>query len=636
MAQVRRIIDNVLITVPFSLTHQGLAGQVVIDDFGEGDRVYFKYGINVDDTNDVTEVTTHISMADFYSLSLDSVDPEGVNPDAPLPELEITRVPTFYVDDSDYKTFISGGTYDGETRIKLQILNNDENFPVEFSTFFHGSLSGSVGAYSPNTYSTITRETDGTYYLILPSNDDTPQPTPQPFWGRFVGNTVNSFGAYVTYRTNGDDPSGTTGGGGGGTIGSGDVVTRADYPMGITVWGFFAGKDINRPNDAPASKTHYAEMSAMSAKDGSGNYKYRHQRPFYAYDIQPTQVGVPIWSSVAREHIIENRYADTDWDLDADGMKVCNDYLIRSGLQFWNFTYYANTYQGARFRNLFENLSPTDKRGVKACYTIGQLGGDRNAYLIPHPTTGIPYPDPANDYTINLNYIVSKMAESWYLKIDSKPVVFYFNTEEATIKDIQNLRSAYGGALYEVYMTAGMDADMSLVNSQGLRAKTWYYQTNNNANGDHDLQTVTNDIYTNLVNIADGQIAANTDKDICPSFTLALDSRARNEYPGDTVSVNNAGSSYYANLNIAYNPDKFNGYYEPASNAEISDMINKALALKTAYGSRCRLAIFSTWDELSEGGSSCLCPRRSAAWNNNASYTIDDYVVSQFESILNP
>ena len=143
-------------------------------------------------------------------------------------------------------------------------------------------------------------------------------------------------------------------------------------------------------------------------------------------------------------------------------MKVCNDYLIRSGLQFWNFTYYANTYQGARFRNLFENLTLTDKRGVKACYTIGQLGGDRNNYLIPHPTTGIPYPDPTNDYTINLNYIVSKMAESWYLKIDDKPVVFYFNSEADTIKDIQNLRSAYGSALYEVYMTAGMDADMSL------------------------------------------------------------------------------------------------------------------------------------------------------------------------------
>lgn len=633
MAQVRRRIDNVLITVPFSFTHQGIAGQVIIDDLGEGDRVYFKYGIDVDDTNDVIEHVNFISMADFYSLSLDAVDPEGVNPDLPLPELEVTRIPNLYVDDSDYKTFISGGTYDGETRIKLFITNNEENFPVEFSTFFHGSLSGTAGNYSPNTWATISRETDGSYYLILPSNDDT-IPTPQPFWVRFVGNTVNRFGAYRTYRTNGDDPSGTIEAPG--TIGTDDVVVRSGYPMGITVWGFFAGKDINRPNDAPASKTHYAEMSAMSGKDGSGNYKYRHQRPFYAYDIQPTQVGVPIWSSVAREHIIENRYADTDWDLDADGMKVCNDYLIKSGLQFWNFTYYANTYQGARFRNLFENLSLADKRGVKACYTIGQLGGDRNAYLIPHPVTGIPYPDLANDYTINLNYIVSKMAEPWYLKIDGKPVIFYFNSEADTIKDIQNLRAAYGGAMYEVYMTAGMDADMSLVNSQGLRAKTWYYQTNNNANGDHDLQSVTNDTYNNLVNMANAQIEANTDKDICPSFTLALDSRARNEYPGDTVSVHNAGSAYYASLNIAYNPDKFNGYYDPATNEEIADMINKALALKTAYGSRCKLAIFSTWDELSEGGKSCLCPKKSAAWNNNASFTIDDNVVVQFGNILRP
>lgn len=626
MAQVRRIIDNVLIDYPFSLTHQGIAGQVVVDDLGEGNQVYFKYGVNTDLTNDVAEIVTHISMADFYSLDLVSADPEGVNPDAPLPELEPTRIPIFPdLGTSDYKTYIDSGTYIHQTRIKLIISNNEENFDVEFSAYYHGSLSGTAGNYSPNTWVTIPRETDGTYYLILPSNDDTIA-TPQPFWARFVGNTPSQFGAYITYRTNGGDPFDESGGGTPPTVGTSDAVVRTDFDYCWTVWGGFTGRDLNRLNDKPASKTHYAEMSAMSA---SGTDTYKGQRPFYAYDIEPQQIDVPVPVQGSPFHINEPRYADTDWQMTADDMKMCNEYLIRSGFQCWNFTYYANTYQLAQMRTFWENLSSIDKRGIKAFYTIGQLGGSRGDYRV----NGVI--DPTNDYTINLNHIVTMMGESWYKKIDGRPVVVYFNPESETNQDLTNLREAYRAEysvtdnypFYEIYMTSLADTNHTFVYNNNLKARTWYYQTNGQSQDSHNIQTIIDDAYDNFVTIGNTY----TVKDVCPSFTIALDNRCRNAYPGETAcidSLTNGSNPYWQSLNRGY-VDKSYSYYNAATQSNINDIVSKSDALYDSYTTRMKLVLISTFDECSEGGLSVGIPKK------RANGTINDDIIEWFRAQLN-
>jgi hypothetical protein len=625
MAQVRRIIDNELLTVPFNLTHQGLAGQVVIDNFGEGDRVYFKYGINIDDSNDVTEVTTHVSMADFYSLSLDPIDPEGIKPEDPDPVLEPNRIPTWTVPEPAYKTFIETGTYAGRTRIFLNITNNEENFPVEFSAFYHGSLNGTPGSNSPNTWAVIPRETDGTYYLMLPSNDDTP-PAPQPFWVRFQGNTGTQFGNYITFRTNGDDPLDEDGGSEEPVVGSSNAVVRTDFDYVWTVWGGFSGRDTTRL-DATASKTHFAEMSAMS---GSGANTYKHQRPFYAFDTAPKQIQVPIPVNGDPYHINEVRYADTDWQMNANDMKMCNEYLIRSGFQCWNFTYYASTYQLAQMRTFWENLTLGEKRGIKAFYSVGQLGGDRNTYRLPNGNI-----DLTNDYTINLNHIVDMMGQSWYKKIDGKPVVVYFNSESESLTDMNNLRAAYNAAyggsdsypFYEIYMTMMADTNNTFVYNNNLKARTWYYQTNNEAQDSHDIQTIINDAYSNFLNMGN----TFTPKDVCPSFTVALDGRSRNAYPGATAcidSLTNGSNPFWQSLNRGYE-DKSYSWYNPANQSNVNDIVSKCNALRTTFGTRMRLALVSTWDELSEGGASCGMPKK------RVNGTINDDVIEWFRSQLN-
>ncbi len=622
---VRNRFTQAISTVPFAYTHEGRTGVIIVDNQGRGDEVFFVYGLNLDTDENDFEIYPKESMYNIFSLDLTPTDPEGVDPDIPVDPVESTRKPIFSVPNTAYKTLIDSGTYDGETRIKLSILNNEENYDVEFSTFFHGSLSGTEGNYSPNTWAVIPRETDGTYYLILPSIDNA---SPRPFWARFEGNTVYEFGAYVTYRTDGSDPSIEEGEGETPVTGEGDAVVRTDFQYIMNIWGGFTGRDMNRPNDEPASKTHYAEMSAVSA---NGNPKFKDRRPFYAYDITPRQINVPIAVDGYPFHVNEVRYADSDWLFTANDMDMSNEYLIRAGFQAWNFTYYANTYQLARFRELWEAC--TSKRGLKAIYTIGQLGGSRDDY---DPNN----PDPLNDYTINLNHIVDMMSETWYYKIDGRPVVVYFNGETETIKDINNLRKAYRVAnsisnsvadsdmLYEVYMTMTQDNNTSMVTQYNLRGRTWYYQTTEETQGTHALES---SIETNFANHNTLGDSLPSSFDVIPSFTVALDPRARNEYPGKTACIDalsNGSQPYWESLNRGY-VDYSYSYYNAPTQSNINDMIAKSAALKTKYGSRMKFCLWSTWDENTEQNDSVMPKRLS----NN---TIDDSMVMWFKGQLNP
>jgi len=145
------------------------------------------------------------------------------------------------------------------------------------------------------------------------------------------------------------------------------------------------------------------EQSAMSGVNRSG-VPFKPQRPFYAIDGYYTKdsngniitnsgsrtVPCGLWSNVIGDFVVENRFADTDWQMNQAVMDSCINYVVASGLQYFNFEYYPNGNNGSLMRNLFEQNN--NKRGVKAAYSIGLLGGNPDNY-----------PDPNDDYTKNLN-----------------------------------------------------------------------------------------------------------------------------------------------------------------------------------------------------------------------------------------
>jgi hypothetical protein len=235
------------------------------------------------------------------------------------------------------------------------------------------------------------------------------------------------------------------------------------------------------------------------------------------------------------------------------------------------------------------------------------------------------------------------MGESWYKKIGGKPVIVYFNGESDNITDAQNLRAAYKEAygvtdtypFYEIQMTFLADTDNVFVNNNNMQAKTWYYQTNNNAFSDHSLESSLLDSYNNFVSM--GQNAGNASRDIVPCFNVGLDGRARNEYPGDYVCIDNitpGTASYNSGINwAAYNRsyiDKSYSYYNPATSTDVASIVSKFASLESLFGSRMKLAFVSTWDENSEGGISTGMPKL-----NLDGTTINDSIIEYFRSHYN-
>lgn len=347
----------------------------------------------------------------------------------------------------------------------------------------------------------------------------------------------------------------------------------SDVPKFVWVWGFFSGKTYQ--DKLEGNRTHYAEQSAMS------DTRFKNQRPFFAKDISATNVQVAYKYDAQNDRwLFDERYADTDWKMTQKECDQSIDYLIKSGLQYFNFIYYANGYDGAIFRTFFENSQ--NKRGVKAAYTVGQFGGNKDKY-----------PNESDDYTKNIKHLVWALKQDWYQKIDGKPIVFYYNSEEETRVHLQRIRSLYGGEMYEVYVESGFGTDYRPVVNNQMEARSWYYTYNSEANRSHKISSIIDE----TINGTNSIISNNFQ--VVPTFTIAFDQRARQNYPYDGVQYGRPGydgfpNSYYNWITLP----ELNRYFSYGYDLEK----NKKAFVKT-YG-------FANWDENSEAADT-LMPKKN-------------------------
>ena len=365
-----------------------------------------------------------------------------------------------------------------------------------------------------------------------------------------------------------------------------ELSTDRDFPKFVWVWGFFGGKYPGE--NLEGNRVHYAEQSALS------DSRFKNQRPFYAKDITPTEVTCSFWDDKNKIWIRENRYADTDWSMSDADMAMSIEYLVRSGLQYFNFIYYPDNNIGGIVRILFEKT--LNKRGIKAAFTVGVLGGDRDKYPAP------------NDYTRNLKHLVDCLSKDWYQKIEGKPIVFYYNQESETLADLSRIRAAYGGPMYEVFLSSGYSNDYTFIVKSRMDARSWYYVFNNEANGNHSLNSVISETYACTKQILQAGF------NVVPSMTIALDQRARQNYPGDSPAWNKPGYMGHSH-----------SYYEPISEIQLNKYFADLEELRRLYPKQLKTAGFSTWDELSEGGRSCLMPKK------RIDGTVDDTMVGWFQ-----
>lgn len=370
-------------------------------------------------------------------------------------------------------------------------------------------------------------------------------------------------------------------------IGDGNAL-KSDIPKFVWVWGFFSGK--SNQETIEGNTTHFAEQSAMS------DSRFREQRPFYAIDIPKTNVTVSYkYDASLGGWQREQRMANTDWQMTQKECDQSISYLVKSGLQYFNFLYYANGYDGAIFRTFFEKSQ--NKKGVKAAYTIGQLGGDKNNF-----------PNENDDYTKNIKHFVWALKQDWYQKIDGKPIVFYYNTEEETKVHLQRIRALYGSPMYEVFVESGFNSDYRPVVNNNMKARSWYYVYNNEANGSHELRSVIDA----TINGTNGIISNGFE--VVPTFTIAFDQRARQNYPGDGVQWDRPGYSGFPN-----------SYYNWITLPELQKYFKYATDLEKTKSKFVKTYGFANWDENSEAADT-LMPKK----NNDGS--INERMLNWFNS----
>lgn len=563
---------------------------------------------------------------DYLALASDTVTPPAIDCADP--------VSVSIVSDSTYKSI----NPDGSTNLFLIVSSISTFDTYEFSTKRSGpsNSNGLDASGYPVTWKTYAKGTNGFYNIDVPSTGVIGNTNiTEPVWVRKIGCPGNGYlTSWVTYTPDLKDPvnppSGPT------PPPSGNAVVRAK-PLGVTFWGLFGGRQ-KQPFNGIAEhnhKVHYAEQSASSGTDRSGN-SFKHLRPFYAIDGYYTQdangnlvqnsgsatVPVGIWSPSLNTHVIENRFVNTDWHMTSADMAQCITYLIASGLQFFRFEYYANSFDSAIPRTLFEQIPYAEKRGVKASYTIGQLGGGD-------------YNDLTSDYRQNIDHLVWAMGQDWYQKIGGKPMLTYFynpfgdlNTWRAEkLAEITLIRNRYAevypanNGIYEVYCTSGGSEDMSNANYFGIPRRTWYYTFEDNFTGlgSHNMDDGNNHGITTTTNLN------NSGYKVVPSLNLAMNGLSRALYPGNTYQWTNPSTSP---PDIAYNSDFETSYYNDPSEAQIKNYCDDMLALLEL--SNVDAGVFGTFEELSEGGSRCLMPRK------RADGSIDDDVVRWLRDKYNP
>lgn len=193
---VNQIIDienGVLATI------DGVGGAIVSKDLGEGAKILFVVDDAVDSIGKTIRVQAPESMAKYFTYDTQIPQQNTTPPPSLVPFLSVA-------DDLSYKTLLgTAGNY--TTRINLNITNDSNGaYAVQIASQLSGGSLNESGL--PATWATLTRQTNGMYYVTLPCSN-TPPDYLQPFFVRFTGNTETKLGNYVVFKTDGTDPLGT-------------------------------------------------------------------------------------------------------------------------------------------------------------------------------------------------------------------------------------------------------------------------------------------------------------------------------------------------------------------------------------------------------------------------------------------
>lgn len=346
-------------------------------------------------------------------------------------------------------------------------------------------------------------------------------------------------------------PSNNSGSSGGSS--SGNTTAKIKVPVGVIRWDAFNKTIYNRNVDSTWNDPTPEERSALSKEE--------------FYDLQPYHA-----KRIPGNYIDKNvRYDSSGWvfqnifnnvEFNGDSVEVVNQdniYAQRAGIDYWLFLYYPTGETPlANTRVVYESL--VDKKGIKAAFTCGLLGRNRDQ---------------------NLQHIVDSFDKDWYQKIDGKPLLFAESGKDA---DVNEIKARYGKPIYIVdfnMVGGGIASEAATrINSQGYQAGSWY-STWPAGDGLHS-SAMRNEFF-----VLDSY--KNTSFQVVPNLTINFHQKARSEFYS---TIGRGSPGYSTRATLAENRQQFE-YFKNFIDQNPNQV---------------KTMIMYSWNEHSEGGI-VMCPR---------------------------
>jgi hypothetical protein len=177
-------------------------------------------------------------------------------------------------------------------------------------------------------------------------------------------------------------------------------------------------------------------------------------------------------------------------------------------------------------------------------------------------------------------------------------------------QDRDNIREAYGKPMYEVFLQLGYNPDYSYLESKGYNSKSWYYNYDDHANGDHSLEKVIDTTIQYTRN------HAQSGKHIIPQVT-SFDQRARQHYPGDSVQYDRYGFTGHPN-----------SFYYPTTKEQFYRQIDGIFDVVKDYPNNVKAIGLGLADENSETGVNVFMMKKNIDGSINRQQT--DWCAEKF------
>lgn len=556
MTQIKNKVTLTTHDTPYSYTYRGYEGAIIVTDLGKGDEILFIVDDAVDQIGDLISVKAPESMANQFTLDLDyGEDPNEQDPEVNCSLLELLE------------SLPPSKTYsDGINTFKL--VPRSSTMVLEFATELDGITKAGAEIINIEYYQ-VAKESDGSY-LIDVTADGTVQTIlirQQGCTSTIISPSLNDFygGRFHAYTT---DTEGEV---------TPPISGKVNVPVGVIMWdGYFEDYQLSprngiggTPYDQGINRTSALRVD-LTEFDDLNVVPFYGQQGLTAEDIIILTNGY--WNGTENVYTEVHKNVTCKFDRPQIAMDKEIGFALDAGVDYMCFNYYS-PYDTPMGEGIVKFIASGSKGTMKMCFMGESIG-----YNIP----------------ANINYITDQMVQTYYQKIDGKPLLYvnelYLDTLRGVggVTILQLIKNDYasksgGGQLYVVYYSGGRDypKDESKFTSHGMNASSIYVTW---AVGDPTPRSHSR-LMTDEVNLRNS-FTSSSGRDIIPVITTGfLDLWHRSSLEG--------GDN--------------NNYTEVATGAEMDIKMTNLISFIESNQTRVKAMLFYAWNENSECGNP-ICP----------------------------